>query len=47
MLDETIDEFVFQHIDVFDEKKLVNVGKASFNLPGDDEVDQKKRIKNL
>lgn len=33
MLDETIDEFVFQHLDTFEEKKLLNVGKGSFTLP--------------
>lgn len=42
MLDETIDEFVFQHLDSFDEHKLVNVGKGNFKLPSQDDNADKK-----
>lgn len=45
MLDETIDEFVFQHLENFDEKKLVNVGKGSFTMPGSDADQEKKKLK--
>lgn len=47
MLDETIDEFVFQHLDTFDEKKLVNIGKGSFTLPNDNPEEEKKKLKRL
>lgn len=47
MLDETIDEFVFQHLDTFEEKKLVNVGKGSFTIPGKDADEEKKKLKKL
>lgn len=45
MLDETIDEFVFQHLDSYDDRKLINVGKGNFKLPSEDENSEKKMKK--
>lgn len=37
ILDDPVDEFAFQHLNEYEKKKLVNVGKGDFKLPEDDD----------
>jgi len=46
LLDDPIDEFVFQHLTEYEKKKIVNVAKGDIKLPEEDELERKK-IKKL
>jgi len=46
LLDDPVDEFCMQHLNEYEKKKLVNVGKGDFKMPIDDET-EKKKIKKL
>lgn len=48
MMDDPIDEFVVQHLDTYDEKRLVNIAKGNFKLPEDDLTKKKqKKLKSM
>jgi len=42
LLDDPIDEFVFQHLTEYEKKKIVNVAKGDIKLPEEDELERKK-----
>jgi heat shock protein beta len=46
LLDDPVDEFCMQHLNEYEKKKLVNVGKGDFKMPSDDDTD-KRRMKKL
>jgi len=46
LLDDPIDEFVFQHLTEYEKKKIVNVAKGDIKLPEENELERKK-IKKL
>nr|BAF33716.1 heat shock protein 92 [Paramecium caudatum] len=46
LLDDPVDEFTFQHLNEYKQKKLVNVGKGDFKQPEDND-EQRKRQKAL
>jgi heat shock protein beta len=45
LLDDPVDEFCMQHLNEYEKKKLVNVGKGDFKMPQDDEVEKRKMNK--
>lgn len=45
MMDDALDEFVVQHLDTYEDKRIINVGKGNFKLPEDES--SKKRQKKL
>lgn len=45
LLEDPIDEFCFQHLNEFEKKKLVNIGKGDVKLPEDDEATRKRNKK--
>lgn len=48
MMDDPLDEFVVQHLDSYDDKRLINVSKGSFKLPEDESNKKKmKKIKKM
>ena len=46
ILDDPIDEYVFQHLTEYEKKKLVNVSKGDFKIPDDDD-NSRRRVKQL
>lgn len=46
LLDDPVDEFTFQHLNEYEKKKLVNVGKGDFKPPEDND-EERKRTKKL
>ena len=46
ILEDPVDEFAFQHLNEYEKKKLVNVGKGDFKLPEDDDQ-SRRRFKKL
>jgi heat shock protein beta len=42
LLDDPVDEFCMQNIYDFEKKTTINVGKGTFQMPGDDKLDAKK-----
>ncbi|CAD8112245.1 unnamed protein product [Paramecium sonneborni] len=46
LLDDPVDEFTFQHLNEYKQKKLVNVGKGDFKQPEDND-EQRKKLKAL
>lgn len=46
LLDDPIDEFVFQHLTEYEKKKMVNVAKGDFKFPDDDDS-LRRRLKKL
>lgn len=48
-MDDPIDEFAFQHLNEYERKRLVNVGKGEFRFPDDDDSGRKKikKIKKM
>jgi len=46
LLDDPVDEFCMQHLNEYEKKKLVNVGKGDFKMPQEDDV-EKRRMKKL
>jgi heat shock protein 90kDa beta len=45
LLDDPVDEFTFQHLNEYEKKKLVNVGKGDFKAPEDDDLTRRKNKK--
>ena len=45
LLDDPIDEFVFQHLQEYEKHKLINIAKADFKFPEDDV--EKRKLKKL
>ncbi|CAD8122730.1 unnamed protein product [Paramecium sonneborni] len=43
LLDDPVDEFTFQHLNEYKQKKLVNVGKGDFKQPEDNDEQRKKQ----
>ena len=46
LLDDPIDEFVFQHLTEYEKKKMVNVAKGDFKFPDDDDS-LRRKLKKL
>lgn len=46
LLEDPVDEFTFQHLNEYEKKKLVNVGKGDFKAPEDDD-ETRRRFKKL
>lgn len=42
ILDDPIDEFVFQHLTEFEKKRITNVARGDFVMPEDDDYERKK-----
>lgn len=49
ILDDPIDEYVFQHLTEFEKKRITNVARGDFNMPEDDDAERKKfkKIKKM
>lgn len=45
LLDDPVDEFTFQHLNEYEKKKLVNVGKGDFKAPEDDDLTRRRNKK--
>ena len=45
LLDDPVDEFTFQHLNEYEKKKLVNVGKGDFKPPEDDDLTRRRNKK--
>lgn len=43
--DDPIDEYVFQHLQEYEKKKFVNVGKGEFKFPDDDDSSRRRQKK--
>lgn len=48
LLDDPIDEFVFQHLTEYDKLKMANIAKSDFKFPEDDVEKRKhKKLKKM
>jgi len=45
ILDDPVDEYCFQHLNEYEKKKLVNVGKGEFKFPDDDDLSRRRQKK--
>jgi heat shock protein beta len=48
-LDDPLDEYVFSHLNEYEKKKLMNVGKGEFKFPDDDDSSRRtqKKLKKM
>jgi len=42
ILDDPLDEYVFTHLNEYEKKKLMNVGKGEFKFPDDDDSSRRR-----